>query len=359
MAKSDISSINPDNASNQKETGSKKDCKINWQEYLSSENNINHLFTSIGIDEYEFVDIRTPHIINDHRYGIIVIVKEKEAGNLQEFVIDAISGEPSWAQLMDCTFNFGGDCEKRIILYALNHPDMKKGYLYEAEMATGFAHINNDCKVQTYIVRVSVDRDNQDDKSIIYGVEVKPDGAKRTNHTKLPTKHEFEQAEFGIYYNYTIDWDYGYINRPEDWISNYWHLEIAEIEFKYPVWNQDGLFTLAESVSELGVILIKWLFDTKMELFKKFFYNSDIRLQIKSPTSHVISIKLWDRPLSDFTKATTEDKERLAQMIRKQDSFLFEFWQEILDKGKSDNEIIDYFGSLPENAFTCLDTGKI
>ena len=223
---------------------------------------------------------------------------------------------------------------------------------YDAEMADGFAHINNDCNVKTYIVKVSVDRNEPDNSSVIYDVEVKPDGKKRTKHTKLPTKQEFQQAEFGIYYNYTIDWDIDYIDRPEDWFNNHWHLWIQGLDFKYPVWNQDGLFMLAESKSELGVVTIKWLLDAKMELLKKVFNNSEIKLQIKSPTSHVMSIKLWDRPFSYFVNATIEEKESLAVMIRRQDSFIFEFWQELLDKGNSDNEIIDYLGSLPKQAFT-------
>lgn len=332
-------------------TITKKECKIDWKKLLRDVNNIKELLAAVGIDEYELVNIITNYVIDNRRYGLIVIIKNKDTGNLSEIIIDAMSGKPSWSQLMDCTFDLGRDCEKRIILYALNHAKLKQGYRYDAEMATGFANINNDCNVATYIVRASGNPNERDNKSLIYDVEVKPGGKKRMNYTELPTKEEFEQAEFGIYYNYTIDWDYDYINRKEDWFNNYWHMELNKIDFKYPVWNQEGLFMHCESTSELGVVTIKWLLDSKMELFKRFFNNSDIRLQIISPTSHVISIKLWDRPFSDFIRATTEEKENLAIMIRKQDSLLFEFWQEIFDKGKSDNEIIDYLDCLPQHAF--------
>ena len=329
----------------------RKGSAINFSTILSDGQNINQILKSIEIGHYEFEEMIKTYEKDKDRHGVIFFVRDTKTKESHKIIIDSIYGEANSTQIKDITYNSGADCDKRIILHTINHPDLIKGYTYDAEMAAGFAHINNDCNVKTYIVKASVDR-NEPDSSVIYDVEVKPDGEKRTDYTKLPTKQEFEQAEFGIYYNYTIDWDIDYIDRPEDWINNYWYMELKEINFKYPVWNKDGLFMLGESKSELGVVTIKWLLDAKMELLKKVFDNSEINLQKKSPTSHVMSIKLWDRPLSDFVKATTEEKESLAVMIRRPDPFIFEFWQELFYKEKSDNEIIDYLGCLPKQAFT-------
>ena len=126
------------------------------------------------------------------------------------------------------------------------------------------------------------------------------------------------------------------------------------------VGNRDGGFhpiseyiRLMISESEIGNVVLKWLMDEKLELFKKFFGNREVILDNLSSTKHVMSIKIWDKPFSYFTEASTEEKIGFARKIRDYDAEIFEFLQGLPDSKSniSDDEIPEYLYGIPEKAF--------
>ncbi len=194
---------------------------VNFKEMLCDGQQINKILNHIGQDQFETEETLSTYEKNGNRRGIIFTAKEAETGDQQKIIIDAIYGEPKSTQIKELTYEIGDSCNKRIILYTLGHPDFEeREYEYDGEMASGFAKINNDCGVETYILKIPNNVIGADPVPLRFNTEVILDGKRRTLLKKLPTKHEFEQAEFGILYNYTLDWDYEYIERLEDWFGN-------------------------------------------------------------------------------------------------------------------------------------------
>jgi len=324
--------------------------KIDWQKHLGSNNNINEILKSTGMTGYELLKIKSRYEV-DNRYGAIIGIRNKN-GTLSQIIIDAIAGSPNWTQMMGLTFNRGRNCKQRIVLYSPDNKNQKNGYVFDVEMATGFAHICNDCKLETYILKASVDSNKSGDK-LIYNIEVKLDGEKGTEHTTLPTRDEFDQAEFQFYYNNTIEGDIDFVYHPEEWIDTEWRREIMEgIGIRHPIWNQDGLFAVCEPETIDGSILMSWFIKERIKLLATFF-NNDLKMKlVKEPYIYEISIKLWDKPLSVFTEASTEEKIRLAKMIREQEENVFDFWDDILDRKIPDKKVADYMETLPKPAYS-------
>jgi len=103
-------------------------------------------------------------------------------------------------------------------------------------MVEGFTKINNDCGLDTYIFKIPNCIIVTEPTPLRFNAEVYPGEKKWFLHTKLPSKLEFEKAEFGIIYAHSSDWrNPYYIERPEDWFDNYWHLIFQDISFRYPL----------------------------------------------------------------------------------------------------------------------------
>ena len=333
------------------------DFDVNFKEMLSDIKGINEVLKYIGPDQFQVEEILSNYEKNSNRYGVIFMAKDNKTKKLQKIIIDGIYGEPNSRQIKDLTYGFGGDCGKRIILYTLDNLDFKvREYEYDGEMAEGFAIINNDCGVETYIFRMLRYIVGNGSFPLQLNAEVIPDGERKTLLKKLPTKLEFEQAEFGIFYNYSSDWrNPHYIEHPENWFDNYWHLIFHDISFRYPIWTESGLFIQGVSKSEIGDINLKWFMDSKIELFKKFFDNREININTLPSGRNVMEIPLWDKPFSFFTTASIKNKETIAEAIRGYDSVTFEFLDNLFERQMSDAEVLKDLGPIPEDAFKDLE----
>ncbi|MCD4675965.1 MAG: hypothetical protein K8S18_08220 [Desulfobacula sp.] len=331
--------------------------KIDFKELLSDKQELNKIFNHIGQEQYEIGEILSTYEKDGNRQGIVLLVQDNKIDELQKIIIDAIYGEPNSTQVKDVTYDYGADCDKSIILYTLGYSDLNvRSYEYDGEMSEGFIKINNDCGCDTYLINVSKTLDKSKEPVYRYKTDIKPGNKRLTSLKKLPTKQEFEQAEFGIFYNYSSDWrNPHHIEHPENWFDNYWHLIFQDISFRYPVWTGDGLFMQGVSKSEIGDITLKWLMDSKIELLKKFFDNREIVIDIPPSGRNVMEIKLWDKPISYFAKASSKNKERIAEIIRGYDSVSFEFLDNLFERRMSDEEILKDLGPIPEDAFNELE----
>jgi len=326
---------------------------VNFKKLLSDDKEINKILDRIDGECLMVEDILSTYEKNSNRYGVILTATSLETGKLQKIIIDAIYGEPNSTQVKELTYGDGSDFGKRIIFYTLGHPDHKeREYEYDGQMAEGFAKINNDCGLDIYIFKISL----VSDKTYKSNAVVTPDDKRRTLHKILPTLQEFEQAEFGVIYNYSSDWkNPHYIEHPENWYDNYWHEIYHDISFRYPIWNEGGLFMLGVSKSEIGDVTLKWLMDSKIEVLKKFFSNREINIDTLPSGRSIMEIKFWDKPFSCFTRSTVEEKEMIAEAIRGYDSVTFEFLDNLFGRRMTDEEVLKDLGPILEDAFKELE----
>jgi len=129
---------------------------------------------------------------------------------------------------------------------------MNQNFWCEVEMVEGFVKVNNDCDFETFLVQVSLDSA----KSYKREAEVYPGKKKYTSIKKLPTELEFETAIFNVVLNQ--NWaltsnDFIFEENIEYWFSEtYRYSDLDGIHYKFPVWNENGLFFQAESITQEG-----------------------------------------------------------------------------------------------------------
>jgi hypothetical protein len=330
---------------------------IDFKEMLSDKQELTKIFNHIGQEQYEIGEILSTYKKDHNRQGAIIMIQDNKIDALQKIIIDAIYGQPNSTQVKDVTYDQGADCDKRIIFYALeNSGSFKTSYRHEQEMTEGFVKINNDCGCGTYLINVSKTLDDSKEPVYCYKTKIEPDNKRLTCLKKLPSKLEFEQAIFGIFYNYSSDWrNSHYIEHPENWFDNYWHLIFHDISFRYPIWTEDGLFIQGVSKSEIGDINLKWFMDCKIALLKKFFDNREININTLPSGRSVMGITFWDKPLSYFTTASIEEKEMIAEAIRGYDCVTFEFLDNLFERQMTDEEVLKDLGPIPKNAFKGLE----
>jgi len=333
----------------QKSSISENDRKIDWKEYLSSEDNINHLLTRIGIDEYQFVDIRTQYVIDDNRYGLIVIVKEKEAGNFGEIIIDTISGEPTWAQLMDCTFNFDGNFKKQIIIYS-DGSRSKNIYNHHCDQILGinFAKHNNYYNIDTCVVKGSISTDERAGETIKYQVEVSPNSDDEFNgvYDVPPLKGDMEKVLLWLYYDEFHWCPTNAISRPEEWTWEYETESLGDMNYKID-WNEDGAFIkLTVHCYKMGEF--KWLLTNHYQKIHRLLRDSEVTVDKKSAVIGdkrsldycEIVITIIDQPFSEFTHATPDKKRSYVERILDKEAELIGFYLKMIQEMCSDEETV-------------------
>lgn len=332
---------------------------VNFKEMLINGQQINKILNHIGQDQFETEEILSNYEKNGNRHGVIFTAKETETGKMQKIIIDAIDDEPSLKQIRDLTYNIGADCNKRIILYTLeNTGNHKNKYRHEKEMVRKFARNNNVCRVETLIVNVSLSSDN----TCKYKIEECIDINDWTTFRKLPSKLEFDKAVFKVFYNQT-DWYEGYehveyMDDFEGWFSGtYWCLDAHGISFMHPVWNEDGLFAQAKSVSDEGIATLETIKKNHIDNLKKMFVNREVSFEKDLQGGITMSIKLWDKSFSFFTRASLEDKEKIAEFLRILDHQISECWEHCscLYFKESDNEYFEKYLTIHADAFKDLE----
>lgn len=334
----------------------KNDLYVKFKEMFNDTVEIDNLLNCIDLKHLQVEDILFNYEKNRNRFGVIFMAKDNKTEKLQKIIIDAICGEPNSTQVKELTYDLGADCDKRIILYTLVNSDCTRNELwYEQEMMEGFSKVNNDCGYETLVARVALNSD----KNYKYDLEIYPDEKKWTSFKKLPTKLEFEKAVFKVFYNNTDIFggrEDDSMDNIDEWFSGTcWYLEMNGISFMYPVWEENGLFVRAVSESHKGADDLKTIKDNNQKYLQRMFINRETTFEINFSGCVTMSIKLWSKPFSFFTKASPGDKKKIAEYLRQFDQTICEYWdyQHYLDGSRND-DVVEYL-AIPEDAFHKLE----
>ena len=131
-----------------------KECSSeDWKRRFSSKEEIAELLNSIRIDDCELKDIMNTYLIDHNRLVVIARVRKKANGRLKKIVIDVKTGEPTFQQMMDLTFNLGSDSDKRVVVFdGSKVTEEIRDPGADRDMIQSFAQITNDCGVSTNVV---------------------------------------------------------------------------------------------------------------------------------------------------------------------------------------------------------------
>jgi len=250
--------------------------KIVWQEYFSKEENINNLFESIELKDYKVMNVKSTYIEDSNRYGIIVTTQNDGSGNSTNIVIDSISKEPTLTQMMDVTFGFGKDSDKRIIIYV---GERRPDEINNEIMANSFAQINNDFGIDTYLIEAKKEINGKfNSDKVRYFIYGEPGGIKITEFNNHPSKSEFQKAEFWLYYESCL----GFIEKRSIWdpdtlIAGQITCSFDDVE-TFVDWSEKGAFLYIRSCIETGIEKLLWLFENWGCVIKEPFRDYQIEL---------------------------------------------------------------------------------
>jgi hypothetical protein len=299
-------------------------------EHFVKKDTIEDLLNKIGIDKQKFVGIESTKIISDERFSVIFNTIKEGNGIKGRHIIDVISTEPTWQQLMDVTFGAGADCDTKIVIY--DNSAQWNDRVSNRNTAAKFASINNDCGLDTYVLgATALERRNKDELKISYAIEASPKVGYETYYRKLPTKEEFEQAEFWLYFDEYSAAVQERIYNPDWWIGGPVVYFIDEVIDAFPIWNEDGIFMRATADNFSGHQTLIELLDTKRNEIEQHFKGCDLKIHWIPDSPIEITAKYDDRPFGDFVSMNIEEKYRCAGKCRNILSEFRAFFEELID----------------------------
>jgi len=291
-----------------------------WKEYFCREETIRHLLDAVEITDEVYQGIQDKYAINDDRFAMVIWMRNRKTRFLSRMIIDVVMGEPTWKQMMDVTFDIGDGCNPKIVVY---DSAVAPGFGIEWRVA-GFARINSDCGFTTFILA---------GEASSTGIKFTPQKDERfygpPNLKVLPSKKEFQQTEFAFYVDYFVPHSFNlekeYLRWPCDGLI--WELDGFDMELTYPVWKENGVFILLESISPQGRNQLKWLLDNKAVEMEKTVGPLKVENDPESDLPNKIFLRVWDRPFTEFLFAEEHKKCELAARIldmNKADKWFFE-----------------------------------
>jgi hypothetical protein len=279
----------------------------NWIEYFTRKETIENLLRIINNGHQKFVEVESIKQVNNDRISIIFSTVKDGHGNQGHNLLDVIMDEPTWDQMMDITFGIGNNCEIRIVVYdkaAEMHDKVSNRYT-----AIDFGGINNSYGVATYILAADLNGNYQSDGlGIRYEVDADPDCSRVTAYRRLPTRREFEEAEFWMRFNNSFLGIGEMISDPDCWINNPVHFDLNNNINVIPNWTEDGFYVEITSDSFSGHHVLLRLLQRRRSDIEQHFSVKDVQIHRLPDTPVKIAVKFDDLPFSEFVSMGTVDK---------------------------------------------------
>jgi hypothetical protein len=191
--------------------------------------------------------------------------------------------------------------------------------------------------LDTYILNTTVVENCKKNKiDLAYNIEASPNCGYKTMYHKLPSKEEFEQAEFWLYYDEAYDYTQERLYNPDWWMSGPTTYLVEELIGLTPIWSNDGFYiqVSADNFSEHQILVE--LIDSKRHKIEQHFENYELKIKREPDTPIEITVKYDERPFEDFIFMTFEEKCKYVEKYRNLkdefSDFLFEELFENIDE---------------------------
>ena len=211
--------------------------------------------------------------------------------------------------MMDVTFGAGHECDTRIVIY----DNAKQSYdrVSNKETAVKFASINNNCGVLTYIVNAALFVNRQENKiDLIGNIKASPEIGYSTDYPRLPTKEQFEQAEFWLYFDEYGDPSQEMIYDPDWWFGGPMTYFIEGIIGVTPIWCGDGFYVQVTADNFQGHQMLIELIENKRNIIEQHFDKYELKIKREPDSPIEITVKFDDRPFKEFTLMSVEEKSK-------------------------------------------------
>ncbi|MEJ2286925.1 MAG: hypothetical protein P8X85_25445 [Desulfobacterales bacterium] len=279
----------------------------NWIEYFTRKETIENLLRTINNGHQKFVGVESIKKVNNDRISVIFSTIKDGHSNRGYNLLDIILDEPTWEQMMDITFGIGHRCDIRIVVYDKAAELGDK--ISNRATAVGFAGINNSCGVATYILAADLNGDHQSDGlDIRYEVDADPACSRVTAYRRLPTRREFEEAEFWLRFDNSFFGIGEVTSDPDYWINNPVHFDLNNNINVIPNWTEDGFYVEITTDCFSGQHFLLSLLQHRRSDIEQHFSGKDVQIHRLPDIPVKIAVKFDDRPFSEFVSMGINDK---------------------------------------------------
>jgi hypothetical protein len=301
-----------------------------WKEDFLTEESLDSIIDSTDIEDYEFHRIEKSYTVDDDRVGAIVQIKK--GGRTKRVIIDFQRGKSTWEQLMDITFNIGNGSDSIIAVHGdgRNVEDENNDadeFLVPPEC---FVNVLLAYKVEAYLVRAERQSCCQD--YVTYEYSCNPKKSSETFSGKLPSKKQFEKAEFwNLHWESNLQRGCERLYNLSDWFTGgRTGYTVNGLEL-VPKWSDRGFFLLGIPDSTNGVELLEWLWKNKRQEFRNEYEECKIKMYKKNGRPSKLSIQLSDMPFKEVLLSDFRGRTYYGDYAFSQECFLGETIENLLD----------------------------
>lgn len=289
----------------------------NWKNIFQEKTNISKLFKCIS---YKNPKNQTMELVfSDDTHSVLIVTTENKESVKKKVLIMCIPDCPNWKHMMDLTFKYGDDFDRRILIIDGEYENYNIDLDYN--ITIGFAQLNNLFKKNTEIVYL-YEKELNDNKIFQFFRVGMPKLTRKMVKTKVfPTKEQLQEHEFFFYIDfYDPRGEPNYEVSPENWSfgSNDCHVGIEN----YLSWTKEGLFHYFDIHNNSGEKLLKSFIVKHYAEIYRLIKNYQVSISTDSGPNYRIGIKLSNEPLDTFSNASNNEKVEYAEKI-------FDSWVEL------------------------------
>jgi hypothetical protein len=311
------------------------------EDLFAKQETITRLLESIELSDYEINRIDHTYRIDPDRNGAVVILKDKKTERLLKATIDFKHGIPSWQQMMDLTFGIGEGSDIRIAVYDQTDSENKIGVRDEDEyMAGSFVSVLKASGLNAHLVRMTASLR----KGRTPDIEFRPvpeEYLSETTLKNLPSRTEFEKAEFFVFYNDQLyPADPPISMQPDLWFGDIESL-VSGSAITSALWNEQGIFLEAIFETFEDLEELRFLWNCKRGEILDHYKECEVRIEKGDNGVQKLVVKLSCVPFKDFVLSDLEGKQTLADLYLYGDREFVTFMGELLGEIRDNVESSD------------------
>lgn len=302
----------------------------NWKDQFSSKEAIHKLFQEIRIDNEEIIEISPALDMAQNRLTLFVKTRNVETGLQTRMIIDFITGNPTWEQFIDVTYDSGVNTELKIIVYDNGCIPPKYGepggFCLHIAM---LVEINNRCGVRTLLINANIEI-KKNETTLNYEIHQVPNSifgdfgipeTKKEATETLPTKKQIQEAEFWVFY-YQDSIVRELIDIDRDMIGGWGPIYPLSSDLEaQALWNEKGLSM--NVVGESGSEILKRIWNEGKDTLTKNYPGCEIDFFSRPEEKDAISVIIKKIPLSDLLNMDPRDKwDHAAEVYREEPKFV-------------------------------------
>jgi len=318
------------------EFGSKK-----WKETFYKQSELTTIIDSIEIEKYKFLKIEKKYTVTNDNDRIGAVVQIEQNGRLKRVIIDVIDGSATYDQIMDVKFNIGNDCDYYIVIHnplSVTRRSFKDDRENEDDFINVECLVDVLCAYDVKLYMAVAERLTQDDGCVRYQYASSeyPTYSSVTISKKLPSKRQFEQAEFIMFH-----WGGGIVTmggifEPDNWyFGRAGNLEMGGYFDSHDInfisnWTDDGLFMNAVSKTDKGIELLNWLWKNRREELQDKCKGYKMSFQKRKGRPARLSVRVLDKPFKEVPHSDYNERDRFGEIVYLEEYDFREYVEDLL-----------------------------